>query len=147
MPRVRRKQTRNQRKATSRAAIGAAAQLAVPLDDGTLTTPVTLAMIQALIPLGLRAVEETLQAEVTALAGVRHAHHDGQPGVVRWGKQAGSIYLADQKLPITVPRVRDQQAGHEVSLVAYEQFQAPRADAPSAGRVPRAWHQLQDDQI
>jgi len=65
-------------------------------------------MIQALIPLGLRAVEEALQQEVTALAGARHG---GAPSVVRWGQQAGSIYLADQKLPITVPRVRDQVRG------------------------------------
>src|SRR5690349_14567906 len=113
MPRVRRKRARNQRSQSARAT---ATQQAMPLDDGTLTTPVTLAMIQALIPLGLRAVEEALQAEVTALAGARYAHHDGQPALVRWGKQAGSIYLADQKLPITVPRVRDQEAGHEVTL-------------------------------
>ena len=37
-------------------------QVPLPLDDGT----VSLAMIQALIPLGLRAVEEALQQEVTA---------------------------------------------------------------------------------
>jgi len=49
-------------------------ELSIPLDDGTLTTPgspAMIAMIQALIPLGLRAVEEALQAEVTALAGER----------------------------------------------------------------------------
>ena len=120
MARVRRKHTENQRPTT-------APQHAIPLDDGTLTTPVTLAMIQALIPLGLRAVEEALQAEVAALAGARYAHGEGQPGVVRWGRQAGSIYLADQKLPITVPRVRDRDAGHEVPLTTYQQLQAPRA--------------------
>lgn len=101
----------------------AAAQLTIPLDDGT----VTLAMIQALIPLGLRAVEEALQHEVTALAGARYTHHDGTPGVVRWGQQAGSIYLADQKLPIRVPRVRDQRAGCEVPLATYATLQTPRA--------------------
>jgi len=37
----------------------------LPLDDGT----IELALIQALIPLDLRAVEEALQADVTALAG------------------------------------------------------------------------------
>jgi transposase-like protein len=84
-------------------------------------------MIQALIPLGLRAVEEALQAEVAALAGPRYAHHDPRPEVVRWGKQPGSIYLADQKLPITVPRVRDRRAQQEVPLATYAQFQTPRA--------------------
>ena len=97
-------------------------QLTVPLDDGT----VTLAMIHALIPLGLRAVEEALQQEVQALAGARYAHHDGHPDVVRWGRQAGSIYLADQKLPITVPRVRDRAAGTELPLATYATLQQPR---------------------
>jgi transposase-like protein len=99
----------------------------MPLDDGTLTTPASIAMIQALIPLGLLAVEEALVADVTALAGARHAREDGRPGVVRWGKQPGSIYLADQKLPIMVPRVRDLQARREVPLPAYTALQTPRA--------------------
>jgi len=87
---------------------------------------VMLSLIQALIPLGLQAVEEALQAEVTKLAGARYAHDDGQPGHVRWGRQAGSIYLADQKLSITVPRVRDQVAQTEVSLATYAALQTPR---------------------
>ena len=63
-----------------------------------------LAMIQALIPC-LRAVEDALQTEVATLADGRNARHDGAQGVARWGTQRGSIYLADQKLPVTVPRV------------------------------------------
>ena len=124
MARVRRKPTKNQR---ARPSAATPAQEGLLLDDGTLTTPVTLAMIQALIPLGLKAVEEALQAEVCALAGVRYRHHDGAPGVVRWGKQAGSIYLADQKVPLTVPRVRDRAAGQELPLATYQQLQQPRA--------------------
>jgi len=100
-----------------------ALQAMVPLDEGT----VALSMIQALIPLGLQAVEAALQAEVTALAGARYAHADGHAGVARWGSQPGSIYLADQKLPITVPRVRDRRAGPEIPLATYAQLQTPRA--------------------
>jgi len=87
---------------------------------------VTVALIQALIPLGLRAVEEALQQEVAALAGARYAHADGSPGVARWGSQRGSVYLADQKVPITVPRVRDVAAGVEMPLTTYAQLQTPR---------------------
>jgi len=97
-------------------------QLAVPLDDGT----VSLAMIQALIPVGLKALEDALTQEVTRLAGARYARQDEHPDVVRWGKQAGSVFLADQKLPLRVPRVRDRAAGREVALTTYQQFQAPR---------------------
>lgn len=119
MKRVRRITTKNQRVME--------AQHAMPLDDGTVTTPVAVAMIQALIPLGLKAVEAALVTEVTALAGPRHARDDGRADVVRWGAQRGSIYLADQKLPITVPRVRDRQAQREVPLATYAALQTPRA--------------------
>lgn len=98
-------------------------QTVAALDDGT----VALSMIQALIPLGLRAVEEALQEEVAALAGARYAHADGHAGIARWGSQAGSIFLADQKVPITVPRVRDLRAGTELPLATYAQLQTPRA--------------------
>lgn len=118
MPRVSKKQGQSQ---TPSAA--ARPQLTIPLDDGT----AMLAMIQALIPLGLKAVEEALRQEVTALAGVRYAHDDAQPHLARWGSQPGSIYLADQKLPIRVPRVRDRAAGHEVPLATYQALQTPRA--------------------
>jgi len=93
------------------------------LDDGTLA----LSLIQSLIPLGMQAVEDALQQEVLALAGARYAHDDGHPGMTRWGRQRGSVYLADQKLPITVPRVRDVHAQTEVPLATYAQWQTPRA--------------------
>ena len=88
---------------------------------------VTVAMIQALIHLGLRAVEEALLAEVAALAGPRYARDDAQPAVVRWGTQRGSVYLADQKLPVQVPRVRDRAASVEVPLATYAALQTPRS--------------------
>jgi transposase-like protein len=84
-------------------------------------------MIQALIPLGLKAVEDALQAEVTALAGARYRRDDSAPDVVRWGSQRGSVYLADQKLAVDVPRLRDRAVGREVSLETYRQLQTPRS--------------------
>ena len=118
MPRVRREPPENQRRI--------AGALAPAPADGPVPPPAALALIQALIPLGLRAVEEALVAEVTALAGPRYARHDDAPAVVRWGTQPGSIYLADQKLPIMVPRVRDRAAQQEVSLATYAALQTPR---------------------
>jgi transposase-like protein len=122
MKRVRQNPTKNRRRRAP-----SAVQETLSFDDGTVTTPVTLAMIQALIPLGLKAVEDALLAEVTALAGPRYARDDARPDVVRWGAQPGSIYLADQKLPITVPRVRDQRERREVPLTTYTALQTPRA--------------------
>ncbi len=48
-----------------------------------------LEAIRALIPLGLAAVAEALEAEVIGLAGPRDARQDGRPAQVRWGHQPG----------------------------------------------------------
>ena len=86
-----------------------------------------VALIQALIPLGLAAVQEVLAAEVTHLAGPKWSRSGGHPGVVRWTKEPRSVYLLDQKLPITHQRVRDLRQNAEVPVPAYEALQTPRA--------------------
>jgi len=86
-----------------------------------------VALIQALIPVGLERVRELLQEDVEHLAGQWYQREGRQPGYVRWTSQRGSIYLADQKLPITVPRVRDRLRDQEVPLQSYERLQRPRA--------------------
>lgn len=97
--------------------------LAIPVEQGT----AMLALIQELIPLGLEAVNDALTQEVVALAGPRYRRADAHPAIVRWGRQPGSIYLADQKLPIPVPRVRARASGREVPLATYEHVPTPRA--------------------
>jgi putative transposase len=84
-------------------------------------------LLQALIPLGLEAARALFEEEVTALAGPRYARHDEADHRVRWGRQRGAIYLADQKLALRVPRVRDRQADAEVPLQTYARLQTPRA--------------------
>jgi putative transposase len=86
-----------------------------------------VALIQALIPVALEKVHEALKADVEWLAGVRYVRTGRQPGHVRWTRQRGSIYLADQKIPIEVPRVRDRLRNQEVPLPTYERLQEPRA--------------------
>jgi transposase-like protein len=86
-----------------------------------------LPVIQALIPLGLQAFGEVMQAEVAALAGAKYSRTGGQPGLVRWGRQRGSIFLADQKVPVAVQRVRDRLHDAEIPLRSYQQLQTPRS--------------------
>jgi transposase-like protein len=95
-------------------------------------------MIQALIPLGLDAVHELLQGAVSELAGPRYQRGPADRRYYRWGSERGSVYLADQKVPVQVPRVRDRHADREVRLAAYEQLQSPRGgDAQLLGRILR----------
>ena len=91
-------------------------------------------LIQALIPLGLEAVQELLQQEVMALAGERYRHGSGQPGYARWGQQPGSVYLADQKVGVNVPRVRDVRRDQEVPLTTYQSLRQPRRAEEAALR-------------
>ena len=85
---------------------------------------VKMSLIQELIPLGLKAVTEELQAEVKRLAGERHERGGDN---ARWGKQNGSVYLRDQKIPIQVPRVRNTATNQEVQLESYQRLQQPFA--------------------
>ena len=108
---------------------------AIHKDDATPDTPIEeeldaldtrIALIQALIPLGLDAVAEELQNEVTRLAGDRYSRKDTQNPNRRWGSQQGSVYLSDQKVPISVPRVRNVETDEEVALSTYHHLQVPR---------------------
>lgn len=99
-----------------------------------------VALIQAVIPLGLQAVEDVLQHEVTELAGERYSRTGGQPGYVRWCQQRGSVYLLDQKLPITYTRVRDRLRNVEVPLPTYQALGEPRAT--DAGLFRKVLHGL-----
>jgi len=86
-----------------------------------------VALIQALIPLGLEAVHDALRLEVEELAGRAMRAPVDAPGHVRWSKERGSVYLGDQKLPVLYQRVRDQRRDVEVPLETYQRFQQPRA--------------------
>jgi len=88
-----------------------------------------VALIQALIPLGLLAVAEALKQEVTTLAGERYSRKGGLPGIVRWGQQRGSVYLGDQKVAVTYRRLRNRAQNQEIPLRTYQGLQQPhRAD-------------------
>jgi transposase-like protein len=95
-------------------------------------------LIQALIPLGLLRVQETLEDEVKALAGAWYARKGERFEQVRWGRQPGSVYLRDQKLPVVVPRVRARKGGPEVPLRSYQLLQKPfREDEGVLRRILR----------
>jgi len=87
-----------------------------------------LALIQELIPLGLMHVKDELQKDLIELAGHKYKR-DGMPGYDRWGKQPGSIYIQEQRIPIMVPRVRDTKRNLEVPLRTYEGLQSPGVPA------------------
>ncbi len=78
-----------------------------------------IALIQALVPIGLMYVQEELQKEVDILAGSYYGRKQGEMDIYRYGSNPGSVKLAGQKVPIHVPRVRSRDDG-EVKLNSYE---------------------------
>ncbi len=52
-------------------------------------------MIQQLIPLGLKAVEQELRQKIVGLVGKRY---DRGGDLKRWGENPGSVFLCDQKV-------------------------------------------------
>lgn len=80
-------------------------------------------LIQSLIPLALSHISEALQEEVIQLCGERHDRNRPR-GNVRWTSQPGSINLADQKVPIMRPRVRNRLENREVKIPLYERLQS-----------------------
>lgn len=74
-----------------------------------------IALIQQLIPLGLMAAAEELQREVADLVGDRYSR-GGK--LSRHGTNPGTILLGGQRVPIRVPRIRDEDG--EISLRSYQ---------------------------
>ncbi len=81
--------------------------------------------IRALIPLGLMHVQETLEEEVTALAGERYVRKEASMRGRRHGSNPGTVGLAGQRVPIRVPRVRSI-TGPEIPLRSYEALSGDR---------------------
>jgi len=86
---------------------------------------VRIALIQELIPIGLMAVNDILQNEVTQLAGPRYSRRQDKRYIVRWGAQQGSVYLQDTKVKVRVPRIRNRKTDKEVILSNYQKLQQP----------------------
>ena len=90
----------------------------VPTPDGfaTMEADAKVELIRQLIPLGLMAIGQCLDAEVVELAGDRYSRSGGQPGLARHGSNPTSVQLAGQRVALRVPRVRDVREGKEVPL-------------------------------
>ena len=66
-----------------------AVEKGVKVDEDHVDIETRVALIQALIPLGLEAVMEVLQDQVRELAGSRYGRKDAEQSVRRWGSRRG----------------------------------------------------------
>ena len=86
--------------------------------------------IQTLIGLGLKAATEEIQSEFAAPSGQRYSHGKR---LGSYGSNPRSIYLGDQKVALTVPRVREGRRGADVRLKSYARLLSPTVIDDSGG--------------
>lgn len=75
-------------------------------------------VIKKLIPMGLMALADELNAEVDRLAGPRYSREAGTAKVHRHGTNPGTVMLEGQRVPFDVPRVRSPEG--EIPLESYQ---------------------------
>ena len=80
-------------------------------------------LLSFLLPENVKAFYRELSLSVEALCGSRYEHSEHR--LYRWGKQAGSIVLGNQRVAVERPRVRDAETGKEVRIPFYEKMQNP----------------------
>jgi transposase-like protein len=113
--------------------INAKAEQAIKEVERDMKSESRWAAIQALIPIGLAAVEDELQREIRERVGPRYSRGGD---VKRWGSNPGSVFLGDQKVKLVVPRARNVATNEELSLASYERLQSPQlVDEMSLSRV------------
>lgn len=85
--------------------------------------PDTLGLVLNHLELSRQAIEWLMNREVEEKAGAYYSHdkpHDSQ--FSRWGSNPGSIRIGAQRVPVKVPRIRDNFAETTQKPVVYEQL-------------------------
>jgi len=80
-------------------------------------------LISLMLPPTVKAFYSQMEAAVDDLCGSRYRHTEH--ACSRWGTQAGSIYLGNQKVAIEKPRTRNRLTRQEVENPVYAKFQSP----------------------
>lgn len=87
--------------------------------------PDTLGLVLNHLELSRQAIEWLMQREVEDKAGAYYSHdkpHESQYS--RWGSNPGSIRIGGQRVPLKVPRIRDNQTETTQKPEVYEQLKS-----------------------
>lgn len=80
-----------------------------------------LELLQNQIKLSQLLIDSILETEVFELSGSKYSHakpHEDRYS--RWGTNAGSVLIGEEKVRIKVPRVIDNELARNVSLKNYK---------------------------
>jgi putative transposase len=120
---VRKKYQRKDRKSNQKFEVigGQELMVRVPLPMAEVWAQMQTQVEELIGQAGLQILRAILEEEVTRRVGPPHRPNPSA-GCVRWGKQAGYVVFAGQKVPVERPRVRTRK-GQEVELESYSQLQ------------------------
>ena len=91
---------------------------------------IKLKMIQQGLELSCRLINQLLEDNVRDYTGERYTHEPGgKKDIVRHGFNPGSVKIGSQKVPIRVPRIRDQGSNECISLETWDEIK--NAEEPS----------------
>jgi transposase-like protein len=80
----------------------------------------TLSLVLNHLELSRHAAQHLMEREVAELAGERYSHQKPHGGrYSRWGSNPGSIGVGGQRLPVSVPRMRDNENEHTLTPTVY----------------------------
>jgi transposase-like protein len=80
------------------------------------------ALDAVMLEMGRMVAESVMLMEREEVAGPDY--HPTDPDLQKWAHEAGSIYLGDQKVPVTRPRLRHVEQG-EMTLQSYARLRSP----------------------
>lgn len=84
-----------------------------------------LALVLNQVELSRHAAQHLMGREVDELSGARYRHDKPKAGrYSRWGHNPGRIGVSGQRLPVHVPRVRDNDTGRTFSPPVYQRLRA-----------------------
>lgn len=88
-----------------------------------------LALAKHYLEINLLLINELLEDEVSSLAGERYSRDKPLEGrYSRWGSNPGSVRIGEEKVPVIVPRVYDQQDKQNISLSSYKELRETEPD-------------------
>ena len=93
-------------------------------------------LLAASVAIGLEAMSEVMEAEVTELAGPKGKHLSTDRAAYRHGAEAGAVVLCGRKIPVRYPRVRSL-TDTELHLESYDTF--ARLDLSASTPWRRCW--------
>ena len=118
-----RKGSKEQRRARQ---AGKARQIQLLLDPEEMVAMLQQSVNDFATEVGLRVARLLLEDEVEQRCGPRY-ERTAERTMTRYGRQAGVVVIAGQKVPIKRPRVRYTQRCGEVDLENYGRLQSPEA--------------------